>query len=89
MTSLEIDQGLAKSALERLESVGAGVAVELADGAAGWPLGAPFDRVVSTYAVERVPWSWIAQHTSGPSRSMRHTISPPCGLYLIALWKRL
>ncbi|MEV6319477.1 hypothetical protein [Streptomyces sp. NPDC051776] len=44
MTSVEVDADLAATVRERLE---AGVDVEVGDGAAGWPQGAPYDRVIS------------------------------------------
>ncbi len=57
VTSLEVDEGLARSAARRAT----GVAVVTADGSSGWPHHAPFDRVIATYAVERIPWAWVAQ----------------------------
>ncbi len=39
--------------------------VEVGDGARGWAGRAPYDRVVATYAVDRVPWAWIEQCTPG------------------------
>ncbi|WTR19263.1 methyltransferase domain-containing protein [Streptomyces sp. NBC_00138] len=65
VTSVEVDAHLAARARARLDAVGAAVDVQIADGAAGRPEGAPYDRVVSTYAVERVPWAWIAQTRPG------------------------
>ncbi|MFJ6213889.1 methyltransferase domain-containing protein [Streptomyces sp. NPDC092296] len=65
VTSVEVDPALATAARRRLAATGAGVAVEVGDGAAGWAAGAPYDRVVATYAVERVPWAWVAQTRPG------------------------
>jgi protein-L-isoaspartate O-methyltransferase len=65
VTSIEVDPGLAVQAQEHLDAMRAGVTVEVADGAEGWPKGAPYHRVISTYAVDRVPWSWVAQTCPG------------------------
>ncbi|MGW6455625.1 methyltransferase domain-containing protein [Streptomyces sp. NPDC055078] len=65
VTSVEADPELASAARKRLETSGVQVAVEVGDGAAGWAPGAPYDRVVATYAVDRVPWAWVAQTRPG------------------------
>ncbi|MFI6285033.1 methyltransferase domain-containing protein [Streptomyces sp. NPDC051018] len=65
VTSVEVDPALASVAGKRLEAVAADVAVEVGDGTAGWEHGAPYDRVISTYAVDRVPWAWVAQTQPG------------------------
>ncbi|MDT3398489.1 methyltransferase domain-containing protein [Streptomyces sp. B1866] len=65
VVSVEVDRELAAEARRRLDDVRAGVTVEIGDGSAGWPGGAPYDRVISTYAVDTVPWAWIAQTRPG------------------------
>lgn len=69
VTSVEVDPELAAAARGRLEAlrdaVGAEAAVEVGDGAEGWPSRAPYDRVISTYAVDEVPWPWVAQTRPG------------------------
>ncbi|WP_405803651.1 methyltransferase domain-containing protein [Streptomyces sp. NBC_00210] len=57
VTSVEVDPELAAAARKRLETAEARVEVEAGDGTAGWSQGAPYDRVISTYAVDRVPWA--------------------------------
>jgi protein-L-isoaspartate O-methyltransferase len=57
VTSIEVDPGLADAARPRLP----GVEVRIGDGARGGPADAPYDRVISTYAVDRVPWAWVEQ----------------------------
>ncbi|MEV7088908.1 methyltransferase domain-containing protein [Streptomyces sp. NPDC093085] len=64
VTSVECDAELAAAARERLARAGAEVAVRVGDGALGVPEGAPYDRVIATYAVDEVPWSWVEQ--TGP-----------------------
>ncbi|MFQ6200081.1 methyltransferase domain-containing protein [Streptomyces sp. NPDC000405] len=65
VTTVEVDPTLAAAARDRLEALGTGVAVRTGDGGLGWPDGAPYDRVISTYAVESVPWAWIEQTRPG------------------------
>ncbi|OEJ29920.1 protein-L-isoaspartate O-methyltransferase [Streptomyces agglomeratus] len=63
--TVEVDKALAQSAQGNVEAAGADVSVVVGDGAAGWPSGAPYDRVISTFAVDEVPWTWVAQTRSG------------------------
>ena len=65
VVSVEVDPALAGQAQQRLDAAGVGVAVEVGDGADGWPAGAPYDAVIATYAVETVPWAWVAQCRPG------------------------
>ncbi|MFH8573793.1 methyltransferase domain-containing protein [Streptomyces sp. NPDC017993] len=65
VTSIEVDAEMSAAAQQRLVAVGAQVVVEVGDGAAGWTPGAPYDRVLSTYAVDRIPWSWVTQTRPG------------------------
>jgi protein-L-isoaspartate O-methyltransferase len=61
VTSVEVDPALTKTARRRLPRVG----IHTGDGAKGWPAGAPYDRVISTYAVDRIPCAWIEQTRPG------------------------
>ncbi|MFH0246202.1 methyltransferase domain-containing protein [Streptomyces sp. HK10] len=65
VTSVEVDPQLAAAARERLAAAGTRVEVRVGDGTAGWPQGAPYDRVIATYAVEEVPWAWVEQTRPG------------------------
>jgi protein-L-isoaspartate O-methyltransferase len=65
VTTVEVDRKLAAQARVRLRAANAEVNVQVGDGAAGWPDGAPYDRVMATYAVEQVPWAWVAQTRPG------------------------
>ncbi|EFL19899.1 methyltransferase domain-containing protein [Streptomyces sp. C] len=65
VTSVEVDPGLAAAARQRIKAAGLDAAVHPGDGNAGWPTGAPYDRLIATYAVERVPWTWVAQVRPG------------------------
>ncbi|MEU6314633.1 methyltransferase domain-containing protein [Streptomyces sp. NPDC047014] len=66
VTSVEVDAGLAAAAGRRLAAAGLDVTVHVGDaGTALRPGCAPFDRVIATYAVERIPWAWIEQTAPG------------------------
>ncbi|MFJ8039064.1 methyltransferase domain-containing protein [Kitasatospora sp. NPDC096147] len=63
VVSVEWDAGIAAAARRRL--AGRRVEVRVGDGTAGAPDAAPFDRVIATYAVGRVPWAWVEQCRPG------------------------
>ncbi|MFI2211819.1 methyltransferase domain-containing protein [Streptomyces sp. NPDC020141] len=65
VTSVEVDASLAAAARARLADRAPGVRVLVGDGAHGLPGHAPYDRVVAAYAVDRVPWAWVAQTAPG------------------------
>ena len=62
MVSVEIDPAVAEHARCALTATGYGaVRVITGDGMAGYPAGAPYDRVISTAAATAVPPAWVAQ----------------------------
>ncbi|MGH3795502.1 MAG: methyltransferase domain-containing protein [Pseudonocardiaceae bacterium] len=65
VTSIEIDPGLAEHARRSLTTTGYPVTVITSDGAAGHPPRAPYDRIISTAAVQHVPYPWVAQTRPG------------------------
>lgn len=65
VVTIEVDADLAERARERLLGVGLCTLVITGDGTQGWPARAPFDRVISTVAVRRVPYHWVAQTRPG------------------------
>lgn len=65
VTSVEIDPHLAEHARRALATSGYPLAVITADGVRGYPPHAPYDRIISTAAVQQVPYSWIAQTRPG------------------------
>ncbi|MFD0278075.1 methyltransferase domain-containing protein [Kitasatospora sp. NPDC127111] len=58
VVSTELDEGLAGFARERLAAVGLDVDVRVGDATTSVPA-EPVDRLIATYAVERVPWRWV------------------------------
>ncbi|MFI6985176.1 methyltransferase domain-containing protein [Embleya sp. NPDC050154] len=65
VTSVEASAELADTAAGRLRRAGVRVDVAVGDGNLGRPEAAPYDRVITTYAVDHVPWAWIEQTASG------------------------
>ncbi|WP_230993550.1 hypothetical protein [Streptomyces endocoffeicus] len=56
---------LGRQAKEHLDAADTDTAVVAADGADGWPPDAPYDRAISVYAVDQVPWAWLEQTRPG------------------------
>ncbi len=65
ITSIDIDSDLVDSAGRILAELGYTPTLATADGTHGYPDRAPYDRVLSTAAVEKVPQSWIDQTRPG------------------------
>ncbi|WP_411126559.1 methyltransferase domain-containing protein [Streptomyces sp. x-19] len=65
VVSVEYDPQLAATATANVEATGGGVEIRVGDGDLGAPAGGPYDRVISTYAVETVPWAWVEQTCPG------------------------
>lgn len=62
VTTLDIDTDLVEQARGQLQAAGmTGVNAVCADGAAGWPGGAPYDRVIVTAAAWDVEPAWVGQ----------------------------
>ncbi|MFC6882829.1 MULTISPECIES: methyltransferase domain-containing protein [Actinomadura] len=65
VTSVEIDPMVASIASENLKKAGHRPRLIVADGADGWPSGAPYDRVHVTCGVRDVPYAWVRQLRPG------------------------
>ncbi|MGW6918516.1 methyltransferase domain-containing protein [Kitasatospora sp. NPDC054939] len=59
VVSTELDPGLAAFARGRLTAAGLDVGSTVGDATTTPPGPGRFDRVIATYAVERVPWAWV------------------------------
>ncbi|QDY78236.1 methyltransferase domain-containing protein [Streptomyces qinzhouensis] len=65
VTTVEMDPDVGETARARLLAHAPGIRTELGDGSLGAPDSGPYDRVIATYAVEHVPWAWVAQTRPG------------------------
>ncbi|MFF9628966.1 protein-L-isoaspartate O-methyltransferase family protein [Streptomyces fradiae] len=65
VTSVELHPGLAGRAVAGLRAAGRDPLVVTADAAGGWAPGSPYDRIVATFSVDRVPPAWLRQAREG------------------------
>ncbi|MFJ4185340.1 ATP-grasp peptide maturase system methyltransferase [Kitasatospora sp. NPDC089509] len=65
VTTVEVDADVASRADAALESVGFSTWTVTGDGLLGHPRRAPYDRVIATCAVRRIPYTWIRQTKPG------------------------
>ncbi|GAA4905190.1 methyltransferase domain-containing protein [Streptomonospora salina] len=65
VTTSEVDPVVADRARANLNTVDALAAVVTGDGQHGYAPGAPYDRVIATCSVTRIPSPWIAQAAEG------------------------
>ncbi|MEV8454586.1 ATP-grasp peptide maturase system methyltransferase [Streptomyces sp. NPDC052095] len=65
VTTVEVDPQVAARADAALESVGFSTWTVTGDGLLGHPHRAPYDRVIATCAVRRIPYAWIRQTRPG------------------------
>ena len=63
--SVDIEPDLVELARQRLARLGYHPTLVAADGAAGLPDHAPFDRIIATCAVPALPWAWVTQTRPG------------------------
>lgn len=65
VTSVDNQAALITKARTRLRSIGYGPTLAVADGAGGYPDGAPYDRLIGTCYAWPIPQSWIRQVRPG------------------------
>jgi protein-L-isoaspartate(D-aspartate) O-methyltransferase len=65
VTTVEVDADLAAHARQRLADAGISLTVVTGEGAAGHAPQAPYDRVIATASVRRIPSAWPAQTKPG------------------------
>lgn len=64
VVTLDYDEDLCRTARSHLAAAGfEGVEVHQGDGAAGWPAGAPYDRLMVTVSAEDLAPAWLEQLT--------------------------
>lgn len=65
VTSVEVDPEVADRADAALEACGFSTWTVTGDGLLGHPRRAPYDKVIATCAVRRIPYSWVRQTRPG------------------------
>jgi protein-L-isoaspartate O-methyltransferase len=61
--TVDLDPQLTEPARQHLAALGIHPRIEARDGATGWAEHAPYDRIIATCSVPRVPPAWAAQTT--------------------------
>jgi protein-L-isoaspartate(D-aspartate) O-methyltransferase len=61
VTSIDIEGELVEQARPHLAECGYHLTVDTADGSEGYPPGAPYERIIATCSVPRIPEAWIEQ----------------------------
>jgi protein-L-isoaspartate(D-aspartate) O-methyltransferase len=65
VTSIDVDAELVAQAGERLSACGYGPTLAVGDGLHGLAARAPYDRIIATCAVPRIPQAWLDQLAPG------------------------
>ncbi|WP_236700615.1 methyltransferase domain-containing protein [Allosalinactinospora lopnorensis] len=65
VTTVEVDEQIAKQAAATLDRAGYAPTVVVGDGTEGWPEGAPYDRLHVTCGVREIPYTWVEQTRPG------------------------
>ncbi len=65
VVSVELDPETAAEACSALAAGGYAAEVVVADGRAGWPAGAPYDRIIVTASADEAPKAWHDQLVDG------------------------
>ncbi|MEU1629752.1 methyltransferase domain-containing protein [Streptomyces sp. NPDC020096] len=65
VVTVEVDEASARAARAQLSAAGFDPLAIVGDGAEGHPEGAPYDRVIATCSIGRVPRAWIDQTKPG------------------------
>jgi protein-L-isoaspartate(D-aspartate) O-methyltransferase len=88
VVTLDIDPHVTAAARERLSALGYRPTVATGDGAAGWVDAAPYDRVLVSFAVRRVPTALVEQLAPGGRALMTLGTSSPSWPGLAVIDKR-
>ncbi|MER6346617.1 methyltransferase domain-containing protein [Streptomyces sp. NPDC001595] len=65
VVTVEVDEAVSADARKRLQDAGFLPLAVVGDGAEGYPPGAPYDRVIATCSIGRVPYAWVEQTKPG------------------------
>ncbi|MGT2532890.1 protein-L-isoaspartate O-methyltransferase family protein [Streptomyces nojiriensis] len=61
VVAVEVDEEIARAGASNLKAAGYAPELIVGDGLQGAPGGEPFDRIISTASLRRVPYTWIEQ----------------------------
>ncbi|MDX2394090.1 methyltransferase domain-containing protein [Streptomyces sp. DK15] len=77
VVSIDRDPHVTEAARHHLAALGLHPTLVTGDGEAGWPAGAPFDRIFASYSLARVPTSWMEQLAPGGTALLHVTTGSP------------
>ncbi|WP_461123379.1 methyltransferase domain-containing protein [Saccharothrix stipae] len=83
VTSIDVDPGVLARARARLSAAGHDPTCVVGDGEQGYAPRAPYDRVLGTCAVSRIPAAWLDQ--TAPGGLIVTTLNRPIGAGLVRL----
>jgi protein-L-isoaspartate(D-aspartate) O-methyltransferase len=89
VTSVEVDEEIARRAKRGLKQSGYSVAVKVGDGRSGWPDSAPYDRIIVTACADEIPRSWLEQLEEGGLLELPVRLDPGrAAIQLIPVFQR-
>jgi protein-L-isoaspartate O-methyltransferase len=65
VVTVEVDPAVARQARRRFAAIGLTPRSVVGDGARGYAEGAPFDRIIATCGISRMPYEWVEQARPG------------------------
>lgn len=65
VVTVEVDPSVAEEARRHLAAAGLDPLSVVGDGARGYPDGAPYDRIIATCGISRLPYAWVEQAAEG------------------------
>lgn len=83
VTTVDVDAELVRTARTNLDRLGCRPTCAAVDGAEGYPPNEPYDRVLATCAVSRIPPAWLAQ--TAPGGLVVTTLNRPLGAGLVRI----
>ena len=83
VTTVDVDDSLARQARRNLAEIGLNPTCAVLDGVGGYPPAAPYDRVLGTCAVPRIPLTWLDQ--TRPGGLVVTTLNRPLGAGLVRI----
>ncbi|GAA2597472.1 methyltransferase domain-containing protein [Streptomyces axinellae] len=63
--AVDVDPELVKQAESNVRAAGYQPRMVCGDGTAGWPPGAPYGRIIASYTVPEIPYTWVEQAPGG------------------------
>ncbi|MEV7866637.1 protein-L-isoaspartate O-methyltransferase [Streptomyces sp. NPDC088124] len=88
VVTLDIDPHVTAAARERLPALGYEPTAATGDGTTGWPDAGPYDRIIVSFAVRRVPTALVEQLAPGGRALMTLGTSSPSWPGLVVIDKR-